>query len=331
MSKKRTTQYKVALFKSVFQGLNNVYGTYRLDTGKYRQVKENITDNTIYLHLKGEQPYGFYPLTGKITRVGVADFDEPDPEKALGFYHLASDWGLPTYIEKSKSKGHHVWMFFSEQGISAKKVRIVIRWLLEEANASSTEIFPKQDEIQTKTNYGNFINAPLFGKLVLDGKTVFLNSDNLNPFKDQWDVLENIMRISADQLDDLIKTEIGEYVNHENRSGSPKGSNHRYSLPICIRRILEEGVTFDQRVACFRLAVHLKRVGIPYETAIEILKTWSMKNIPIDNKGIITSEEIESQTKDGYKGKYTGYGCYEPIIKEYCDPQCPVRRSTNGK
>ena len=38
-----------------------------------------------------------------------------------------------------------------------------------------------------------------------------------------------------------------------------------YDLPTCVRRMLKEGVTFDQRVACFRIAVHLKPLDLRRE------------------------------------------------------------------
>lgn len=333
MQKKRDNKYKINLFKSVFNGLIGAYGTYDPESGKYRQEKSETTDTTIYNHLKGIQPYGFYPLNGKITSVGIADFDEQDPEKPLAFHSFARDWGFPTYIERSKSKGHHVWMFFNESGVAAQKVRRVMRWFLDEIGEPWTEIFPKQDVIHLVTNFGNFINAPLFGKLVFEGKTVFLNPEDMKSYTNQWEVLENIERIQEKQLDEFIKTEIGDELEEndplKNKATPETLSVRVYPLPVCIRRMLEEGVRYDQRVACFRLAIHLKRVGIPYEITVEILKKWSQNNMPAQNKGIITSEEIRSQTKDGYNNIYKAYGCSEPVIREFCDPQCPVRKNSH--
>ncbi|MFC1607949.1 hypothetical protein ACFL47_08265 [Candidatus Latescibacterota bacterium] len=333
MQKKRDSKSKINIYKSVFQGLKEVYGTYDPVTGNHWQVKEKITDNIIYSHLKGDQPYGFYPLNGKITSVGIVDFDEPDPEKPLAFYSFAKDWGFPAYIERSKSKGHHVWMFFKEMGVEAKKVKRVINWFFKEIDVTPTEIFPKQDEINLKIESGNFINAPLFGKIVFEGKTVFLNPKDMNPYTNQYKVLENIERIKEKQLDELIKAIIeDEKTENDNstKNTTPETSKVRgYPLPLCIRQILEKGVTHDQRVACFRIAVNLKLVGIPQDIAENLLIDWSKNNKPNENKQIITPEEIRSQTKDGYKKKYTGYGCNEPIIREFCDPQCPIRKNSH--
>ncbi len=157
------------------------------------------------MHLKGIKPYGFYPLTGNLTRVGVIDFDNDDPELPINFIDRAIHYEIYAYLEKSKSKGYHVWMFFSNKGVSARKVRIVIKYILEEIKSPDTEIFPKQNVIYENGSFGNFINAPLFGKLVPEGKTLFIRHDaTLKPYPNQWEVLESIKRINEDILDSII-------------------------------------------------------------------------------------------------------------------------------
>jgi len=64
-----------------------------------------------------------------------------------------------------------------------------------------------------------------------------------------------------DTLDWIIQLNDLEKENHENQDSKTDFNTHimtGYSLPVCIRRMLNEGVTFNQRVACFRIAVHLK-------------------------------------------------------------------------
>lgn len=85
-----------------------------------------------------------------------------------------------------------------------------------------------------------------------------------------------------------------------------------------------EGVTFDQRIACFRIAVNLKRVGLPKELVIVILNYWRLKNKPLENKGIITPDEIKEQKRWAYLKDYKGCGCEEPIIKSFCNQTCRI-------
>jgi len=324
--RKRSTDDKMKLFASFFQGLKTAYGTYTLDTGRYWLVKERVKKMTIYNHLKGIQPYGFYPLVGKNTRIGVVDFDQLDPEPPIQFLSRSQHHGMKAYLERSKSKGFHVWMFFSTEGVSAYKVRMLMQFLLDEIEQSAVEIFPKQDEVSSNNSFGNFINAPLFGRFVSDGRTVFIRPDrNLEPYQDQWKFLESVQRIQEDHLDAII--ELNSLVQHQINNGEvtlPVG-NSRYGLPKCIQRILEEGVTFDQRIACFRVAVHFRRIGLPYEMAIAALVEWSKRNKPLEGKRIITLKEIEEQALWAYKKNYSGYGCQNPVIRAFCDPMCPVR------
>jgi len=327
---KRTliTHEKVELFQSLFHGLRAVHGTYNPETGKHWQVKQEVTRQTIYNHLKGNQPFGFYPLVGDKTSVGVADFDSGNPEPAIEFIQRAKHDRLNAYLERSKSKGYHAWLFFSQAGVAARKVRLVIKFILNEIECADTEVFPKQDFIRGEDSFGNFINAPLFGRLVPEGRTIFIQPDaTFRPFPDQWAVLDSIKRTEENILDSIIDLNDLENEQHRHERNDSDASRSKvtgYSLPVCIRRILNEGVTFDQRVACFRIAVHLKRVGLPYDAAVATLMNWKGKNRPIGNKRIITATEIKEQADWVYEKDYSGYGCSEPIIESFCDPKCPV-------
>jgi len=263
---------------------------------------------------------------GPNTRVGVADFDNLDPEPPKQFISRARHHGVMACLERSKSKGFHVWMFFPKEGVPAIKARMVLQFLLDEVDQSDVEIFPKQDGIYSNNTFGNFINAPLFGRFVAEGRTVFIRPDGtVEPYSDQWEVLESVQRIPENQLDSIIDINSLRQKQFNNVDTNISARNYRYGLPICIQRILEEGVTFGQRIACFRAAVHLRRIGLPYEVAVAALSQWSKRNKPIEGKRIITLNEIEEQAMWAYRNNYSGYGCQEPVIKAFCDPSCQVR------
>ena len=103
------------------------------------------------------------------------------------------------------------------------------------------------------------------------------------------------------------------------------------SLPSCAQRMLAEGVTEQQRVACFRLAVHLDRIDVPEDLARVLPEAWSNKNRPTGGKRVITTDEIANQTCDGYSGRYRGYGCDDPSIAQYCEGRCPVLKKQQSK
>ena len=99
-----------------------------------------------------------------------------------------------------------------------------------------------------------------------------------------WALIDSIGRVGEDTLDWIIQPNDLEKENYKNQDNKTDINNTHnvtgYSLPVCIRRMLNEGVTFNQRVACFRIAVHLKRVGLPYDAVIAILTNWRLKNHP---------------------------------------------------
>jgi len=133
-------------------------------------------------HLLGKRPYGVYLLVKDNIRAIASDFDTENRLTPTEFVFSAKHYGLDAYIERSKSKGYHVWIFFEKEGVLAHKARLVVRHILDETEHSETEIFPKQDSLNNNTQCGNFINAPLFGKLVPRGKTVFIDRHTFEPY-----------------------------------------------------------------------------------------------------------------------------------------------------
>jgi len=325
----KDTDQKVALFRSCFSGLTNVYGTYDPGNGRSWQEKKPVTHETILAHLQGKRPYGVYLLVGDRTRAIAADFDDTDAHPPIEFINQAKHCRLPAYLEASKSKGFHVWIFFQENGVKASKARMVVKSILDEIGYPDTEIFPKQDSLDGNASFGNFINTPLFGGLVPKKKTVFVDPNTLLPYPDQWGFLESIERVSEGILDEII--EINELASPQiaprwTKSVSTKDDWRRTGLPPCAQKILRDGVSRYQRVTCFRLAVHFKRLGIPYDIAIAALMTWSLKNRPPDGKRVIGEPEIISQASCAYNHSYVGFGCDSPAIQPTCDPSCPLRQ-----
>ena len=219
----------------------------------------------------------------------------------------------------------------------AAKARLVVQNLLSRIGRPNTEVFPKQDRLDHRVNYGNFINAPLFGRSVSQGRTIFVDPAHpARSYPDQWSVLENVDRVTETALDVVIADQklLPQREIHPNPSTLPLGGDHKggthFSLPACMRRILSQGVSDYQRVVCFRLAISLKRVGLPYDIAVSALKTWAQKNRPGKDKKTITSAEIVAQTSSAYNKDYRSYGCEDPAIRPYCEPQCPVYRKRDN-
>jgi hypothetical protein len=325
--KKRETAEKIAIYRKLFTGLLHVYGTYDPGTGHTRQVKAPVTDRVVYDHLKGYRPYGVYLLVEDRTRAIAVDFDSENRLTVVNFVNKANDYGISAYIERSKSKGYHVWIFFEEQGVSAAKARLVAHHLLKEIEEPRTEVYPKQDETNKKNPYGSFINAPLFGPLVLQGKTVFLDPQDFIPYPDQWTLLESVNKPSETTLNDIIEINSLSFSSpSENPKHDTENGNSRFILPICARRILQDGVSRFQRDSCFRLAVHLKRTGFPSDITAAALKAWALKNKPANGNGVIQDSEIIEAITRVYNKSYTGFGCNTEAIAPLCEPSCPIKQ-----
>jgi len=317
----------VNIFRSLFFGQPDVYGTYDSTTGRARVVKARVTDKVIWSHISGIQPYGVFLLVKDRIRAIAIDFDTKIRMTPADFVFRSKHYSISAYIERSKSKGYHCWIFFNESGVLARKARLVVNHILEDIQAPDVEVFPKQDALDANVRFGNFINAPLFGRLAAKGKTVFIDLKTFKPYPNQWEVLGSVNRVSESTLDEVIELNdlsIPTYSPLKNNRG-------RYSLPPCARKILQNGISKYQRISCFRLAVHFKRLGLPFDVAVAALNMWALKNHPKGGKRVIRESEILSQTSSAYSHSYTGYGCKSEAIRPFCDHSCPVMKWLNNK
>ncbi|HUT58383.1 MAG TPA: hypothetical protein VNA25_11110, partial [Phycisphaerae bacterium] len=311
----RTDREKLALFRACFTGLPNVFGTYDPQSGQVRQVKQPVTDEVLRKHLRGCQPYGVYLLVADRTQAFVVDFDEEDTEKPLQFVRQAGHYGIRAYLERSKRKGWHAWMFMELPGVAAAKARLVGKAILDDIGASATEIFPKQDVLGEGAQYGNFINAPLFGLAVRMERTVFVDPDAaFKPYPNQWDVLAQVKRVKESLLDEIIETnELGKEQAKPNPAARKSSLTSSFNgLLPCARKMIAEGVTQYQRVSCFRLAIHLKKVGLPLGSTIAVLLDWAGRNRPVSGKPVICEAKVKEQAAWAYHRNYRSCGCEDP-------------------
>ena len=332
IKEKMGNEEKVAIYSDLFIARKDIYGTYDPETGKAFQKKEPVTKQTILNHLLGKKPYGMYMLVNDKTNVIVIDFDDHDRNPVVAFINRAKHYNIPAYLEKSKSKGWHVWIFFEKGGISAVKARTVAYKILEDIDSLDIEVFPKQNATGTGgIKYGSFINAPMYGQMVPKGKTLFINPMTFKPYKDQWSFLLKIKFVTKKELDDLIEINDWELVRQKKKKVSQNSSinsNYKFqALLPCAQKMLF-GVKKYQRLTTFRLAIHLKNIGLPYEITIKLLKIWAKHNRPIDGKEVIKENEIISQINYGYKEKYNSYGCGGPETRPFCSEDCPLYKKT---
>jgi len=234
-----STDQKVALFRRLFRGRDNVYPI-RWKSAKGRsgyspacgnewkpglcnkpKVKcadcDNrlflpVTDQVIYDHLSGKHVVGVYPLLEDDTCYFLAiDFDKSDwKEDSRAFIQSCFELDIPASLEVSRSgKGAHVWIFFSHP-VPAREARqlgaALISYTCDKTRqislASYDRFFPNQD-IMPKGGFGNLIALPLQKQPRESGCSVFVDHD-LTPYPDQWQYLSSLKPMSTSELETAL-------------------------------------------------------------------------------------------------------------------------------
>lgn len=234
-------QEQIQLFKSIFKGRKDVFAVrweksgksgympaYHYDLYHYRIHKMNggtfanyphktylpLTETEIEKHLNGIQQIGVYPLLQDNTSwFLVADFDKENWQKeANSFLNTCKENNISAYLERSRSgNGGHVWIFF-EQPYPAIRSRKIFISILEQSgvfsmfdkSSSFDRLFPNQDFLSGK-GLGNLIALPLFKPTLENGNSCFINPEIFEPITDQWKFLNEIKRISVNELDNLYQ------------------------------------------------------------------------------------------------------------------------------
>lgn len=257
-SKILSPQEKIKVFKNLFKGRDDVFAVYwekadksasgyapvclnewkpgicnKLQRKKCRDCENQrytiLDENYLDQHLRGQKIYGIYPLmNGNVSSFLAADFDGKNWEKqVLSFLEKCKLYEIPAYLERSRSgSGGHIWIFFAESYPAHKSRNIAINILREakiidqfEKEDSFDRLFPNQDILSGK-GFGNLIALPLQGKTRQENNTVFLDPENnLAPYPDQWELLQNIQKITKEKLDEIYDKF---NQNQEKSSYSPK-------------------------------------------------------------------------------------------------------------
>lgn len=164
-------------FIRLFRGRGDAYGH---EEG--RCVKEPLTTDVFVDHLRGVNPIGVYPVVPphNICVWGCTDIDIEDISLATTMRSCLEAAGVVSWIERSRSKGYHVWVFASEP-VSAKDMRRMLLAAHQVAGIPPREVNPKQETV-SMSHYGNYVRLPYVNGLLepLPERRVILD-DNLEP------------------------------------------------------------------------------------------------------------------------------------------------------
>ncbi len=222
-----TKEDKIALYRSLFAGREDVYATYWISADglkkgyfpKTATFQGNdylpLTDAVIQSHLEGKVRIGTYAVKDQSFCSFLAiDLDKSSfLTDARAINTVCLKMGISPSFEISKSgNGIHIWFFFSVS-VRARDARILGDLIITKAMDHSDGIdmksfdrlFPNQDYVPYD-GLGNLIALPLHYSSRNEGKTVFVDIDTLQPYSDQWNYLSGVTKIAPSRLNALIQT-----------------------------------------------------------------------------------------------------------------------------
>jgi len=169
---------ETTMFIQLFRGRGDVYGH---DEG--RCVKEKLTREHWHNHLMGGHGIGIYPAvptaSTPICAWGCTDIDVEDHSQAILLQQTLQVAGITSWVEKSRSKGYHVWIFTTEP-VSATAMRNMQLVAHQVADMDPKEVNPKQTDV-TLHKYGNYVRLPYLGGLVATPDRRVIIDNNQNP------------------------------------------------------------------------------------------------------------------------------------------------------
>ena len=235
-----STREKVALFRRLFRGRDDVYpvrweskptgksgytpacaNEWRAGVCDKRRVKcadcghrvlIPLTDSVIYDHLAGKLTIGVYPLLDDDTCHFLAvDFDDADwRADARAFAQSCEELGVPVALEISRSgEGAHAWIFFADR-VPAREARRLGSALISHTCARTRQLtlvsydrlFPNQDTLP-KGGFGNLIALPLQKEPRDNQCSLFVDNDwRVHP--DQWAFLASMQSMPPHAIEPAI-------------------------------------------------------------------------------------------------------------------------------
>lgn len=144
-------------FIRLFRGRANAYGSEEGGCIKSALTREVYAD-----HLLGTTPIGVYPLVHHIGEWwcvwGCSDIDVDDYAGACRLRDALEAGGIHAIVERSRSKGYHVWVFASGP-VLASDMRRMLLAAHQVADYPAREVNPKQESLSA-SQYGNYVRLP---------------------------------------------------------------------------------------------------------------------------------------------------------------------------
>jgi hypothetical protein len=182
----------------------------------------------VWNHFHGERtPIGVYPMVNDDqgrwwVRWGCIDYDMGEPDSLIHAWNtqrVLERFGITSWIEVSRSKGHHLWVFASEW-VPAATMRRALGATQQMLGIPLKEVNPKQETLgldkEGRPQLGNYVRLPYPGALgdnaggiTADGRREVLFGNDpahlFHLFAEQFAREAHASRVSAEQLAPLVE------------------------------------------------------------------------------------------------------------------------------
>ncbi len=300
-------------FRKIFSGLERAHGVTFVDKkgadgekikGKSFVQREIVTNNHWLNHLQGKEPsLGIIPITDENKcRWGCIDIDSYagfDHQKLINKIKLLK---LPLIVFRSKSGGAHVFCF-TIVPVEAKLMRDKLLSVSAVLGYGGSEVFPKQIELKSKDDTGNFLNLPYFNG---DNTTryAFLENGEAANIDGFFELYER-NKLTPEQLEKLkIERPQSEFSDG----------------PPCLESLTQNKLDDGRDRVLYQFIQYAKRKW-PDEWPKKINQfNYTHFVEPLDDK--VIQEKIKFHSK-----KELGFKCNEEPMCNHCDKAlCKVRK-----
>lgn len=157
-------QEMINRFHTLFRGNGQAYGG---DEG--RAIWKPVSAETFANHLYGIEPIGIYPIqhwrTGLNVGWGCCDIDTGDWQEAWMLYSALKGMGLNPWVERSRSKGWHIWVL-ADIPVSPAEMRRCLKVAYAAIDLPAKEANPKQETL-APNQLGNYVRLPYKGGMIV--------------------------------------------------------------------------------------------------------------------------------------------------------------------
>lgn len=153
----------------LFEGRMDAYGG-----NEGRAIYRPVDVALIHRHLEGVEPIGIYPIRfldsessgemdAMVVKWGCCDIDTGDWAEAYALVTALKAMGLKPWVERSRSKGWHVWVF-ADTWVPAYVMRRCLKMAYKAIDLPAKEANPKS-ELLKPNQLGNYVRLPYPGAL----------------------------------------------------------------------------------------------------------------------------------------------------------------------